>query len=350
MSIPMRTSADTVVRAVPTRRQLLRGAIENGLLRPGPDATYADGDDARWMAVDWPSMTRRVTVLGRELNVVDTGTPTTSSSGTSGGGPPLLFVHGLGGCWQNWLLNIPEFMGAHRVVAPDLPGFGESAPPAEGISISGYGKVLDALCDELGVDGPVVVGNSMGGFVGAELALAFPTRVERLVLISAAGLSIEHYHREPLLTGARVWAFSATWLGARGRAVVARPRLRRVGMQLLVRYPEKLSASLTYELARGTGTPGFVPALKALLSYSFRDRLEGIEVPVLVVWGRNDMLVPRGDAREYVRLIGANARREMFEDTGHLAMLERPSRFNALLTAFIAGERAPESAVEGVSA
>ena len=83
--------------------------------------------------------------------------------------------------------------------------------------------------------------------------------------------------------------------------------------------------------------------------YSFRDQLGGIEVPVLVVWGRNDMLVPREDAAEFVRLIGANARREMFDDTGHLAMLERPSRFNALLAAFIAGERAPESGVEGVS-
>jgi pimeloyl-ACP methyl ester carboxylesterase len=340
MSMAMRTGADTVVRAVPTRRQQLRGAIENGLLRPGADDTYADGDDARWMAIGWPSMTRRVTVLGRELNVVDTG----------GSGPPLLFVHGLGGCWQNWLLNIPEFMESHRVIAPDLPGFGESQMPAEKVSIKGYGKVLDALCDTFDVDRPVVVGNSMGGFVGVELALAFPTRVERLVLVSAAGLSIESQRREPLLTGARVWAASATWIGARGRSVLTRPRMRRLGMQLLVRYPERLSSQLTFELVRGTGTPGFVPAMKALLSYSVRERLGDIEVPVLVVWGRNDMLVPRGDAREFVELIGVNARREMFEDTGHLSMLERPSRFNALLADFIAGSPEPEAGVEGVSA
>ena len=55
------------------------------------------------------------------------------------------------------------------------------------------------------------------------------------------------------------------------------------------------------------------------------------------MWGRNDMLVPRGDAREYVRLIGDNARREMFEDTGHLSMVERPTRFNRLLEAFAVG-------------
>ena len=325
---------------MPTRRQQLRGAIDNGLLRPGADDAYADGDDATWMQVDWPSMTRKVLVEGREVNVVDTG----------GDRPALVFVHGLGGAWQNWLLNIPAFMGSHRVIAPDLPGFGESAMPREEISIKGYAKVLDGLLHELGVDSAVLVGNSMGGFVAAELALSFSTRVERLVLVSAAGLSIENYRREPLVVGARLWALSATWLGARGNAVITRPRGRRLGMQLLVRYPEKLSPPLALELARGTGTPGFVPAMKALLSYGFRDQLARIEVPTVVVWGCNDMLVPRGDAREYVRLIGDNARREMFEDTGHLSMLERPSRFNRLLEEFVSGSRAPEAGVEGVSA
>lgn len=341
MSIAIRTGADTVVRAVPTRRQQLRGAIENGLLRPGPDHTYADGDDSHWIEVDWPAITRRVVVEGREVNVVDTG-------GESK--PAMVFVHGLGGTWQNWLLNIPAFMGSHRVIALDLPGFGESEMPRDEISIKGYARVLDGLLHALGVDSAVVVGNSMGGFVAAELALSFSTRVERLVLVSAAGLSIEEYRREPLLIGARVWAAGAAWVGARSHVAVTQPRMRRIGMQLLVRYPEKISPQLTFELARGTGTPGFVPAMKALLSYGFRDHLARIEVPTLVVWGRNDMLVPRGDAREYVRLIGDNARREMFEDTGHLAMLERPSRFNRLLAGFASGELEPEAGVEGVSA
>jgi pimeloyl-ACP methyl ester carboxylesterase len=319
---------------VPTRRQELRAAFENALVRPGADRTYADGDDAAWRNVDWPSMTRRVRILGREVNVVDTG----------GDGPPLVFVHGLGGAWQNWLLNIPAFMGSHRVIALDLPGFGESEMPADEISIRGYAHVVDALCDELGIDRVSVVGNSMGGFVGAELAISFATRVERLVLVSAAGLSIEHRRQEPLVTLARLWAVGATWLGARGHAVVTRPRMRRIAMQMLVRYPEKLSPALTYELAQGAGTPGFIPALEALLNFSFREELRKIEVPVLVVWGRNDMLVPSSDAREYVELIGANARRVMFDDTGHLSMLERPSRFNRLLAEFLAGEREPVSA------
>jgi pimeloyl-ACP methyl ester carboxylesterase len=316
--------------------------VENALLRPGADGSYADGDDATWLRMNWASMTHRIQVLGREVNVVDTG--------GGPGKPPLLFIHGLGGRWQNWLLNIPHFTDTHRVIALDLPGFGESEMPAEDISISGYAKVVDALCDELGVDNPVVVGNSMGGFIGADLATSFPTRVDRLVLVAAAGLSTEYLRRQPLLTIARLWAVNAAWVGARGAKVVRRPRLRRAALQFLVRYPEKLSPQLTFELVEGTGKPGFIPALEALMSYSFRDHLRGIEVPVLIVWGRNDMLVPVGDAHEYAKLIGDNARAVIFEDTGHLPMLERPSRFHDLLNEFIAGDPTPESEVEGVSA
>jgi pimeloyl-ACP methyl ester carboxylesterase len=236
------------------------------------------------------------------------------------------------------------------VIALDLPGFGGSQMPAEVISITNYARVVDALCEQLGIQCPVVVGNSMGGFIGAELALAFPTRVERLVLVAAAGLSIEYQRREPLMTFARMWAANATWLGARGDAVIKRRRLRRVALQTVVRYPERLSSELTYELIQGTGKQGFVPALEALMNYSFRDRLGEIEVPVLIVWGRNDILVPVDDAGEYAQLIGSNARSEIFEDTGHLPMLERPSRFNALLRAFMAGDPEPESEIEGVSA
>jgi pimeloyl-ACP methyl ester carboxylesterase len=333
MSMAMRTGADTVRRAVPTRRQELLWGIDNGLRRPGADETYADGDDSTWKSIDWPSLTRRIPVLGREVNVVDTG----------GEGPVMVFVHGLGGRWQNWLLNIPAFMGSHRVIAVDLPGFGGSEMPAEDISIKGYGKVVDALLGELGVESAVFVGNSMGGFVSAEVALSFHTRVERLVLVSAAGLSIEYRNRQPLLTFARVWAAGATAVGARGRAVVTRPRARRMALQLVLRYPERLSPEMTYELIQGGGSPGFMDALGALLEHSYREELSRIEMPVLIVWGRNDMLVPRGDAREYEELIGSNSRRVMFDDTGHLPMIERPNAFNALVADFVA-EREPVSA------
>jgi pimeloyl-ACP methyl ester carboxylesterase len=264
-------------------------------------------------------------------------------------GPPIIFIHGLGGLWQNWLLNIPAFMGRHRVLAPDLPGFGRSEMPNGRISIQGFARVIDALCDALDVEAPIVVGNSMGGFVGAELALAFPTRVRRLVLVSAAGLSVEYLKREPIVAAGRMLAVGVARTGVKSLPMVTRPRLRRAALQLVVRYPERLSVPLASELVAGAGTDGFVGGLDAVLNYKFRDRLPEIEVPVLIVWGRNDILIPVEDAYEYERLIGANAHAVIFEDTGHLPMLERPSRFNRLLARFIGGDDRPEDSVPGVS-
>jgi alpha-beta hydrolase superfamily lysophospholipase len=225
--------------------RLVATQAQNAFLRPGADATYADGDDASWQNVDWPAMTRRVQVLGTEINLIDTG----------GTGPVIVWVHGLGGCWQNWLLNLPAFMRDHRCLALDLPGFGESPLPPDPLSIEYYGRIVDGLCDTLGVERATVVGSSMGGFIGAEVAIKFGTRVDRLVLVSAAGLSIEYQRREPLLTVARVASLGTSRVAAYHRLVVRRPRLRRAAMQTVIRYPERLSPALAYEQLRGSGKP-----------------------------------------------------------------------------------------------
>ena len=311
----------------------VRALAGNALLRGGPDPDYADGDDSTWMSVDWPALTSNVEVLGRSVSVVDTG----------GDKPPLVFLHGLGGLWQNWLLNIPAFMDSHRVIAPDLPGFGHSEMPAGRISIQGFARVIDELCTTLGLEAPVVVGNSMGGFVGAELALAFPTRVAKLVLVSAAGLSVEHMWREPVMAVGRLMAIGSARASVKALPVPSRPRLRRAALQLVVKYPERLSVPLATELVAGAGTKGFVGGLDAVMGYPIRERLSDIEIPTLIVWGRNDILIPVDDAYEFQRLIGSNARAVVFDDTGHLSMLERPTRFNRLLDQFIRGS-APDSA------
>ncbi|MET0816195.1 MAG: alpha/beta fold hydrolase [Solirubrobacteraceae bacterium] len=324
-------------------RAQLTALVRNGLLRPGPDDTYADGDDATWMDVDWRSLQRTMELLGRRVNVLDTGP-------VEGGGTPLVFIHGWSSNWQSWLLTIPAFLGGHRCIALDLPGFGGSEMPAEPISIQGYAKTVDAMCAALGVERVAVVGNSMGGFVGAELALAFPTRVERLVLVSAAGISITEIPARPVRAAAAMFAMAQPRLARLDRTIAMRPRLRRAAMQGVVRYPERLSPALAYELMLGSGKPGFVPAFDALTSYDFKDRLAEIEIPVLLVWGENDMLVPVIDSSRYQRMIGPNARRVVFSDTGHVPMIERPSRFHELLSEFLAGDPTPESEIEGVSA
>jgi pimeloyl-ACP methyl ester carboxylesterase len=154
---------------------------EEAMRLPAEPGDYGPTGRSPWLDVDWRSHQRWLPVGGRRVNVLELGS-----------GPPVVFVHGLSGSWQNWLEQLPVFAQDHRVVAFDLPGFGASEMPDWQISISGYARWLDALYDALGIEAAAVVGNSMGGFIGAELAIAFPARVERLVLVSAAGLTVEH--------------------------------------------------------------------------------------------------------------------------------------------------------------
>ena len=302
---------------------------------------YGPGDRSDWMAIDWSQHQRWVEVAGRPVNVIDIG---------EGDDTPVVFIHGLAGSWQNWLENIPRFAQSRRVIAMDLPGFGHSEMPAEKISIPNYGAQVAELLDALDVDHACVVGNSMGGFIGLELALRFPERVERLVLVSAAGLTIEHQRNETLLAAMRrlenILAFYSGWFAARSETLARRPRMRRVMMEFVVAHPHRLPAPLVAEQVRGSGKPGFVDALDALTDYPIRDRLEEIEAPTLVVWGTKDRLVPVKDAYRFQRLIGSNARVVVYADTGHLPMLERPTAFNDELQRFLEEEDA-ESATAG---
>jgi pimeloyl-ACP methyl ester carboxylesterase len=247
-------------------------------------------------------------------------------------------VHGLSGSWPNWLEQLPVFAGDHRVIAMDLPGFGHSPMPHEQITISAYARMLDELLEKLGVSAATVVGNSMGGFVSTELAIAFPQRVERLVLVSAAGISTYRHagveRAEPYLRRlAPMVALYAGWTAAQSDWVTRRPGLRNLTLGLVTRHPDRLPAALAAEQLRGAGKPGFIQALKANIDYPIKERLPEIACPTLIVWGAEDKVIPVADASVFEQLI-PNSRKVIFEDTGHVAMLERPASFNELLSEF----------------
>jgi pimeloyl-ACP methyl ester carboxylesterase len=291
--------------------------------------TYGPSGRSPWLDVDWSEHQRWVLVEGHPVNTIDLGD-----------GPPLLFVHGLSGSWPNWLEQLPVFAADHRVVAVDLPGFGHSPMPARAISIAGYARVLDALLSLLDISSAAVIGNSMGGFISGELAIACPERVERLVLVSSAGIST---HADPRPERAlhttqrfeRVMAMTGAWLAAHSESATRRPRLRQSTLALVVRHPELVPAALAAEQLRGAGKPGFVPALAATIEYDIRERLPRIACPTLVVWGEKDRLIGVRDGPVFAELI-PDSRLTVYADTGHMAMLERPAAFNERLRDFLA--------------
>jgi pimeloyl-ACP methyl ester carboxylesterase len=295
---------------------------------------YGATAEPDWMTIDWRPHLRQVSIGGRTVNFVDYGSRDAEA---------VVFVHGLGGCWQNWLENIPRAAAeGRRAIGIDLPGFGESEMPSEEISISGYGRTVNALCDSLDIGEAVFVGNSMGGFISAEVAIQFPARVARMVLVSAAGVTTSDLASGPIMAGARVVAAVATRTAAAAATerIVRRRHLKHLVYHSFIRHPTRLRSELLYEITRGSGKPGFMDALRAIMDYDFRDRLPEIGCPTLIVWGTEDMLVPSSDADEYERLIDG-ARKVIFEDTGHMAMIERPQTFNDCMMDFLAQEPEP---------
>jgi len=287
-----------------------------------------------WLTIDWARHQKWLTVQGRPVNVLDVGE-----------GPALVLIHGHSGCWQHWLEQIPVFMKTHRVIAPDLPGFGRSEMPADGISMTTYATIVEDICAQLDAGPACVVGNSMGGFVGAELAIQHPARVERLVLVAAAGMSAKYIglpsefirHPGPAAAGRVLFAMLGTPEPV-ARQIASRPRGRQFALGFVCRHPQELHPAMVYELIRGAGRKGGAPASIAIMEYDFSDRVPEIACPTLIVWGDRDYIVPIASARSYVDAI-EDATMVVYEDTGHVPMIERPARFNADLAAFVRDDR-----------
>ncbi|MCW2957373.1 MAG: alpha/beta hydrolase fold protein [Solirubrobacterales bacterium] len=313
---------------------------------PAPDRdAYGCVGRSAWMDVDWRLHQRWIMVGGEAVNLVDLGPA--DGDGTPPG-VPMLFVHGLSGSWQNFLENLPFFAERHRVLAVDLPGFGATPLGSETVTIPAYARLLTRLLDVLELPAVCLVANSMGGFIALELAETEPDRVASLVLVSPAGLDARTMRRDRVLGGLRraerllVWG--GTQVATRADTMARRARLRRATMQLAVRHPELLSSALMAEQIRqGSGKTGFVAAIDALTDHDIEEHLGEIRCPTLLVWGREDRLV---NVRYAARLVSAipGARCILLEDTGHMAMLERPARFNADVAAFLAGEAVGDGA------
>jgi len=294
------------------------------------NSPYGPVGHSPWLDVDWRAHQRWVMVGNQPLNVIALGE-----------GPPLVFVHGLIGRWPHWVEQLTAFAGSHRVIALDLPGFGHSPMPKEEISVSLYARMLDGLFDALEISAAAVVGHSMGGFTAAELAINFPQRVERLVLVSPAGLSTYGNRRNlRVLAALRRFQRPAAAYNARVAAdadvLARRPRLRLLEptTSIVTRHPDRLPGPFVVEFVRGLAAPGFLEGFRANGDYDYRERLTEIACPTMIVWGAEDRVVSARDAEVHGRLI-PNVRTVVLADTGHMAMIERPTAFNALLEEFL---------------
>jgi 2-hydroxy-6-oxonona-2,4-dienedioate hydrolase len=244
----------------------------------------------------------------------------------AGSGPVVVLLHGLGGNSANWAFNINALAQHYRVVVPDQLGFGRSDKPLINYRVATYVDFLDKFLDELKIEKASLVGNSMGGWISALYTLAHPSRVERLVLVDAAGF------RPPK-------EFDLKTLG--GLNPSTRDAMRQLAA--LVFFNQKLFGSdaaiglaLTQRLTAGDG----YTIQRLVESIADGDdmldgRLNAIKQPTLIIWGRADGLTPLAREGEKFRAEMPAAQFLVFDECGHVPQVEKASEFNAAVLKFL---------------
>jgi pimeloyl-ACP methyl ester carboxylesterase len=273
-----------------------------------------------------------VRAAGTDLNVLSAGH----------GRRTVVLLHGFGDSHATWRNVLPELARRHRVISLDLPGFGASATMA-GPLLDGQVAAVEGVLDALGVDGPVsVVGNSMGGAAALRFALARPGRTERVVAIAPAGLGV----------GVPIW-----WRMLSGQLLSLRlvllalevvpPSLvesvaRQIFLRLVVHDPARIDSATLRQLGRRYRTRRDIEDLyqlghllvDELASGALLTRAASLEVPLLVLWGRHDRMVPVEHGRALADAV-AGARLEVLEACGHCPQVERPDLLLPLLEQFL---------------
>jgi len=266
----------------------------------------------------------KIEVRGRTVGYEDSG----------GGGVPLLLLHGFPLDRTVWTAQVLGLAGAARVLAPDLRGFGESAPagnsaPGTTTSMDDYAEDVAALLDALGVPAAVVCGLSMGGYVAMAFHRAFPARLRGMILVDTRG--------GPDSPEGRKARDAAGALGReRGAPAVAEGMLGKMLTSANVRTGAAMGASLLRMMC-DQPVVGIVGALEAI-----RDRpdslpsLARVDVPTLVVCGAEDALIHPSESK-VLRDAIPGARLTLIRGAGHLPNYERPGEFNRLVEEFLAG-------------
>lgn len=279
-------------------------------------------DRRPWLQFDWSRHTRSLDLGRARVNAVFVdGEP---------GAVPLLFIHGLGGCWRNWLEQLPILGPRYGAVAFDLPGFGDSPLLAGETSITAFVDVTRRLLEYLELDRVHLVGNSMGGLIACEIALAEPERVKAVTLISPAGYPFGEHRLRFLQLLYPVMDAGGRYIASHAEAVARRPRLRNVLLQAVAAHPERFDPLLAAEQFKGMGKPGLMPALQSLLSHTLAGKLHGVKAPVLLIWGELDPVLPVEMAERFVAEL-PDVRKVILPDVGHVAMLEVPTVVNELI-------------------
>lgn len=253
-------------------------------------------------------------------------------------GTTVLLIHGIGDSVETWMLNINSLAEHHRVYALDLVGFGRSDKPAVPYSLAYGAQFVNDFMEAQRIDQATLIGNSMGGAVSLQFAIQFPDKLEKLVLEASLGLGkeINLLFRLPTLP---VIGELLTRPSRKGTTKVFKEILYDPAL-----VTDEL-VELYYQLSALPGAQkSFLSALRAGVNFwgvrpevvrSIVDNLGTITAPTLVIWGRQDRILPVAHA-EVAKSRTPNAHLHILDSCGHGPHFERPAEFNATVIEFLA--------------
>ncbi|MGH2736905.1 MAG: alpha/beta fold hydrolase [Actinomycetota bacterium] len=254
----------------------------------------------------------------------------------AGSGEAVVLLHGLGATNASMLPTLDDLARDYRVVAPDLPGFGESGKPITSLHAGFYARWLCDFLDHLGIERAHLIGNSLGGRVALEMGLSHPDRVQRMILLAPSPAFIKGRQFVKLVRVLRPEL-----------ALLPTPVTRKLvlgTLRSLFSQPARL-ADAWYEAAADEFLRVFSTPVGRICFFSaarqiyleepygedgFWDRLPGLSVPSLFVWGARDRLVPASFARHVDKCL-PQGDSVVLDDCGHVPQYELPERTHGLI-------------------
>jgi len=226
-----------------------------------------------------------------------------------GRGKPLMFLHDWLGSWRYWVPTMIDMSSSFRAYALDFWGFGDSDKVAALYTIAAYVRQVELFIDRMGLSSIPIIGHGLGGVVGAHFALRCPERVEQLMMVSTP------------LTGSHIARSLSGFTGSDNAAKVILGR--------------RLKSYEEVDIEAGkTDANAVVQSVKSALDHTLLDVLENLDVPVLLVSGREDPIIQTPDD-DVLEDLDYNVYPFVFETAQHYPMLEETSKFNRLLRDFL---------------